>query len=256
VRRIALLGDVHANLPALEAVLAHARRQGVEAVWNTGDFVGYGAFPDQVVQLLRRRGALSIIGNYDLKVLKFRRKRDRWRQSKHPLKFFAFQWASEQLSKKSRKYLRALPQELRLEAAGKQVLLTHGSPASNEEALTPNTPQARLRELARLAQADLVVCGHSHQPFAREIDGALFDKAHSVWFINTGSVGRPDDGDPRACYAILSLEPGHFQVQHYRLEYDVERAVAEIRAQGLPEAFAQMMLQGRPLDMVLDKDLH
>ena len=77
-----------------------------------------------------------------------------------------------------------------------------------------------------MAQADLVVCGLSHQPFAREVDGVLFDKAHSVQFVNTGSVGRSDEGDPRACYAILELGPGHLQVQHYRLEYDVERAVA------------------------------
>ncbi len=244
MRRIALLGDVHANLPALEAVLAHAEGQGVEAVWNTGDFVGYGAFPDQVVRLLRRRGALSIVGNYDLKALKFRRKRDKWQRSKHPLKFHAFQWAFEQLSKKSRKYLRALPQETRLKVAGRHVLITHGSPASNEEPLTPNTPPTRLRQLARIAKADLIVCGHSHQPFARELDGVLF--------INTGSVGRPDDGDPRTGYAVLEPEPGRMQVQHYRLEYDIERAVAEIRAQGLPEAFAQMMLQGRSLDGVLD----
>lgn len=256
MRRIALLGDVHANLPALETVLAHAQRRGVEAIWNAGDFVGYGAFPDEVVRLLRRQGALSIVGNYDLKALKFRRKQDKWQRSKHPLKFYAFQWAFEQLSKKSLKYLRSLPQETRFKIAGTWVLLTHGSPASNKEPLTPSTPAERLRELARMAEADLVVCGHSHQPFAREI---LFDKVHSVLFVNTGSVGRPDDGDPRTGYAILelfdkahnTLGPDHLQVQHYRLEYDVERAVAAIRAQGLPEAFAQMMLRGYPLDVVL-----
>ena len=66
---VALIGDVHANLPALEAVLDHAAGQGVDAVWNVGDFVGYGAFPDEVVRRLRREGVLSIVGNYDLKVL-------------------------------------------------------------------------------------------------------------------------------------------------------------------------------------------
>ena len=257
--RIALIGDVHANLPALEAVLAHAEQQGVEAVWNVGDFVGYGAFPDEVVQRLRRIGALSITGNYDLKVLKFRRKREKWRESKHPLKFHAFQWTYANLTKKSRKYLRALPQEIRLEIAGKRILLTHGSPVSNKEPLTPSTPKARLCELARMARADIVICGHSHQAFAREVEGVPFDKAcpeqsrraHGVWFINTGSVGRPDDGDPRTCYAVLDLEPRRLQVQHYRLTYDVARAVAAIRARGLPQAFGQMMLQGRSLDAVL-----
>jgi putative phosphoesterase len=241
--KVALIGDVHANLPALEAVLAHAREAHVQEIWNIGDFVGYGAFPDEVVDRLRREGVLSIVGNYDLKVLKFKKKRDTWRTSKRPEKWLAFKWAYENLSKGSRKYLRSLPREIRMEVAGKRILLTHGSPASNEEHLTPDTSEQRLHDLARMANVDVIVCGHSHQPFTRHVD--------DVWFINTGSVGRPDDGDPRAAYAILRLEPEPFQVRHYRLEYNVTRAVAAIRKHQLPEAFAQMMLQGRNLDLVL-----
>jgi putative phosphoesterase len=243
--KVALIGDVHANLPALEAVLAHARGQGIDAIWNTGDFVGYGAFPDPVVRRLWHEKALSIVGNYDLKVLKFKDKRHKWRNSKHPLKFQAFCWAYEQLTKKSRQYLRSLPWEKRFEAGGKRILLTHGSPVSDKEPLTPNTPQARLLELAQIAQVDVILCGHSHQPFARDV--------HDVWFINAGSVGRPDDGDPRTGYAVMDLAADYLQITHHRLEYDVERAVAEIRGCGLPEAFAQMTLQGRPLGQVLDE---
>ena len=112
--KIALIGDVHANLPALEAVLAHAHQQGVEAIWNLGDFLGYGAFPDEVVVRLRAEGALSIIGNYDLKVLKFPKRKEKWDKSKHPQKYLAFQWAYEHLSKESRKYLRSLPEEIQI----------------------------------------------------------------------------------------------------------------------------------------------
>jgi hypothetical protein len=72
--KLALIGDVHANLPALETVLSHAKREGVETIWNVGDSVGYGAFPDEVVQRLQQEHAVSIVGNYDLKVLKFKRK--------------------------------------------------------------------------------------------------------------------------------------------------------------------------------------
>ena len=243
--KIALIGDVHANLPALEAVLTHAHEQGVEAIWNVGDFVGYGAFPDEVVQRLRKENALSIVGNYDLKVLQFKQKKKKWRKKKQPDKYLAFEWAYENLSKKSRKYLRFLSQEIRMKVKGKRVLLTHGSPASDEEPLTPDTPEKRLRELAQTAKADVIICGHSHRPFAREVDG--------VWFINTGSVGRPDDGDPRACYAVLEIDSKRIQVRHHRVEYDVERAVAAIREHKLPEVFAQMTLQGRNLDVVLDK---
>ena len=240
--KVALIADVHANLPALEAVLAHAHQHSVAAIWNLGDFLGYGAFPDEVVARLRAEGALSIIGNYDLKVLKFSKQKEKWGKSKHPQKYLAFQWAYEHLSKESRMYLRSLPEEIRVEIEGKNILLTHGSPISNEEALTPDTPDERLRELAK-PDTDLILCGHSHQAFARQVD--------STWFINPGSVGRPDDGDPRTGYAIFRIGPDLLQVEHFRLEYDVTRAVRAIRENGLPEAFAQMMLQGYDLDTVM-----
>jgi putative phosphoesterase len=235
--KIALIGDVHANLPALQAVLAHAEGQTVEAIWNVGDFVGYGAFPDEVVQCLRDAKAVSILGNYDLKVLNLDRV-----ESKRAEKRMAFQWAYDHLSPANRDYLRGLPQELRLEVEGRSILLTHGSPTSIDELLTPSTPDERLRELARLARADAVICGHSHQPFQREVAG--------TWFVNTGSVGRSDDGDPRACYAILDVDSRSFRVRHFRVVYDMKRAAAAIREHGLPEAFAQMVLQGRNLDEV------
>jgi putative phosphoesterase len=207
--KIALIGDVHANLHALEAVLLHASDHEVRAIWNTGDFVGYGAFPDETVNLLRLVRAVSIIGNYDEKMLKVRKKQAEWAAAKVPEKWLAFQWAYEHLSPISRKYLKKLPEQRRLTARGWRILLTHGSPDSPDEHLNPDTPEARLCELAKMANADLIICGHSHQPFARWIGNVLF--------INTGSVGRPDDGDPRATYAILKLKRKLVEVIHYRI---------------------------------------
>jgi putative phosphoesterase len=241
--KVALIGDIHANLPALEAVLAHIESLGIRRIWNVGDSVGYGPFPDEVVQLLRKDdNIVSILGNYDRKVLEFKQKEDKWRKSKHPEKYTAFQWAYEHLSKKNRKYLRFLSHETRMKVRGHRILLTHGSPASDEEHLYPDTPEERLRELAHKVKADIIIVGHSHRPFVRQVD--------DVWFINTGSVGRPDDGDPRACYAVLRFQDGEFQVQHHRVAYDVERTVAAIREYGLPEDFAQMLIQGHSLDYV------
>ncbi|MBN1953840.1 MAG: metallophosphoesterase family protein [Anaerolineae bacterium] len=241
--RVALIGDVHANLPALEAVLAHASERGSTAIWNVGDIVGYGAFPDEVVGLLRERDALSIVGNFDLKVLQFKKKKEKWEKKKPRPLYIAFEWTYDNLSKKNRKYLRFLSQELRLKVKGQRILLTHGSPASNEEKITDETPQERLLKLAKIAGADVILCGHSHRPVVREADDARF--------VNPGSVGRPDDGDPRASYALLEIKAGQVAVRHYRLEYDVERAAAAIRERGLPEIFAQMILQGQSLEALL-----
>ncbi len=241
--KIALLGDAHANLPALEAVLEHARGQGATAVWNTGDFVGYGPFPDQTVRLLRSVQAVSVVGNYDLKVLDVPRRRARNKPLKQTLKRLAASWAYNHLGADSRDYLASLPLQQRLEQAGRRVLLCHGSPASSDEHLYGDTPDARLEELARSCQADLVVCGHSHQAFVR--------RAGDVLFVNTGSVGRSDDGDARACYALLDLTPKTMDAAHFRVEYDLQRTVRELRKFRLDAAFVQMVVQGRSLDHVL-----
>jgi putative phosphoesterase len=241
--KIALIGDIHANLPALEAVLAHARANGVEengqipSIWNIGDFVGYGPFPDAVIRLVQSQGILSIYGNYDRKVLQFRKKGIK---THNPEKRLAFAWADQMLTPACRAYLSSLPEQMRLDVLGWSILLCHGSPAMGKEHLTPKTPKRRLRELARMACSQVVICGHSHQPFARKVAG--------TWFINTGSVGRPDDGDPRACYAILELEPECLCVAHYRVEYDVERTVQAVRAHNLPESYTRIFLEGRNLD--------
>ncbi len=244
--RIALLGDVHGNLPALEAVLEHARRQGAEAVWNAGDWVVYGPFPNEVIARLREAEAIGVLGNLDLKVLRFPKRDEKWRLSKRPEKWLALKLAWRQLSRKSREFLLSLPREVRLEVGGRTALLTHGSPESIDEHLYSDTPPARLRELAELARAEIVVCGHSHEPFATEVERA--------WFINTGSVGRPDDGDPRACYAILDVAGDRLRVRHHRIRYDVDVVLAALDERGFPPVFAEMFRLGRSLKWVLEQE--
>jgi predicted phosphodiesterase len=241
--KIALLGDVHANLPALEAVLSHAKKNGAAAFWNIGDFVGYGPFPDQVVKKTQKNKFISIIGNYDLKVLNFPKKDKKWRKKKHPLKWLAFKWAYDNLSDKSRKFLSSLPEQKILEVGDKKFLLVHASPeqkilevgdkkfllvhaspGSNEELLEPDTSQKRLLELSQLAESTYgsgfaaIIFGHSHQAFTRQVG--------DTYFVNTGSVGRSDDGDPRAAYALLQVHSKGIRCQHFRVEYDVDKAVA------------------------------
>lgn len=242
--RIAVISDVHANLPALEAVLADAANQHVEGIWNLGDFVGYGPWPEEVVRRLRRSHALHLRGNYDRKVLSFPDNRKKWRKKKDPRKFLAFQYAYEGLSIASRDFLASLPSELRLPCRGREVLLTHGSPASDSEALTSDTSVGHLASLAERAEADVVCCGHSHEPFVREAGGTLF--------INPGSVGRPEGSDPRTVYALVEFGESELVVRHRRLEYDVLRTVRHLRQAGMPEDFARMLTKGCNLDELLD----
>ena len=145
-----LLTTNHANssnrryprqFPALQAVLEHAKSQSIDEIWNIGDSIGYGAFPDEVIRFLMHGEITSIQGNYDSKVLKFEQKKNKWKKKKLYEKWLAFKFASDHLSDSSRIYLQSLPEEIDLKREGWRILLTHGSPGSPEEHLTPNTPK-------------------------------------------------------------------------------------------------------------------
>jgi putative phosphoesterase len=240
--KVALIGNIHANLPALEAVLAHADEQGVEVFWNVGDAVGYGAFPNEVVRWLKNNSIPSTSGSFDRQMLRFKKRKDKWRKKKDLEQYVALTWAYEQLSKRRRKYLRFLSTEIRMQVKGKRVLLTHAGSDSKWEPLTADTSRKHLRQVAQEAKADVIAYGHSHHTALRRVSNVLF--------INPGSVGLPYDGDPRASYALLRFGPESIEVRRHRVAYDVERTVAAIRDSGLPEAFAQMFLQGRDLDTI------
>lgn len=234
---IAVISDVHANLPALEAVLADAEKRGVAVVLNAGDMIGYGPFPDEVVSLIRSRHILSVIGNYDLSVISKKWKTGKPRSRE---KQVAMRWAYHNLSQENRVWLKSLSREIRLSVRGMILLVTHGSPDSITEYLDDGTPETRLLEIASDLGARVVVSGHSHRAAAREAGG--------VWFVNPGSVGRSEDGDPRACYALITVDP--FSLTHIRIPYDVERTVSAIRERHLPDSFTRIVREGRPLEMV------
>ena len=239
---VALISDIHGNLPALEAVLEDIARRPVDAIWNLGDMLGYAPFPNEVLTTLRQVNAVNLIGNYDLKVLDFQQKRRKWRRKKAPAKYIGFQWNDARLTQGSRKFLASLPEQMRESVGGLDALLVHGSPASVDEVLGSETPVTRLRELARMARADVVVCGHSHEPFVRKVGRTSF--------INPGSVGRPEGGDGRAAYALLTFAEGAVQVDPQRVAYDIERVVRAVHAAGLPEDYIDVFRQAKSLDQL------
>ena len=239
---IAIIADVHANLHALNAVIADAKSRGAEIFLNAGDFLGYGTFPDEVVLKLSSDNVLSIIGNYDLKVLK--KRKEKKRENIKNEKQISFDYAGKNLSKSSIRYLRSLDREMKISIGAKNLLMVHGSPESIDEHLTPDTTDERMSELASIADAAVVIMGHSHLQFKRTVNG--------VTFINPGSVGRPDDGDRRANYAILDTRS--LSVNLIKVDYDVESAADSIRERGLPENFAQMFLRGVSLDAIIEDE--
>ena len=238
--KVALLSDVHGNLPALHAVLEHARTHDVDQIWNLGDLVGYAPFPNEVIETLHQTVDHGLVGNYDLKALRFEKKRKKWKRSKSAEKYSALNWNHDHLSQSSREILGNLPEEERLSINGQSVLLVHASPVSNKEALSPETGEGRLTQLAHAAGADVVVCGHSHRAFSRRIAGTRF--------VNPGSVGRPEQGDWRASYAQVTFGTDTVDVAFFRVAYDIDRVTEAIVRAGLPERFCHVLRLGRRLE--------
>lgn len=229
--RIAILSDIHGNLPALDAVLADIATRQPDARYCLGDLVGYAAFPNEVTARIRAEGIPTIMGNYDDGV---GFDRDECGCAyKHPLEQQlgerSLAWTKAAVTPEHKAFLRTLATEIRFEVDGQRVLLVHGSPRRINEYLFEDRPLASFQRLAASSQADIIVFGHTHRPYTKLVDDVLF--------VNAGSVGKPKDGDWRACYIIL--EPGAADpVQFIRLPYDVQRAAAAIRASDLPDQFA------------------
>jgi putative phosphoesterase len=232
--RIAIFSDIHGNLQALEAVLADIRGQKPDAVYCLGDLVGYGANPNEVTERIRREGFPTIMGNYDDGVgfdrdecgCAYREEAERERGQR------SLEWTKARVTTENKAYLRALKPEIRFDVDGKRVLLVHGSPRKMNEYLFEDRPFSSFQRLAASSNADVIVFGHTHKPYVKEVDG--------VTFLNAGSVGKPKDHDWRACYALIEHGAPLFR----RVEYDVAAAAAAIRATELPHEFASAIESG------------
>jgi predicted phosphodiesterase len=234
--RYALIGDVHANLPALEAVLADLAAREPDVVYHLGDLVGYAPWPNQVVERVRSLGIAGIAGNYDSMIATGYDASGQDESARG-----IFEWTARETSEESRRFLASLPflltaRPLGGHAAGPSLTMVHGTPALNTTAWWPHLADELHLEMAGKVGAevgDVVACGHIHRPWYREIGG--------VHFVGIGSVGRPKDGDWRACYALVELAASGVRVEFVRVEYDVERAARAIRESPLPDHLADFL---------------
>ena len=241
--RIAVVSDIHANLAALEVVLAEIDADPPDELWCLGDLVGYGPRPNECCELVAERAAICLSGNHDLAV-----------RGTLDLSEFsgdaavAAQWTRTVLSERAAAYLGSLEPEGERES----VALYHGSARDPvwEYVLSDEAAAATIE----IAHAPLVLVGHSHAAIEvalrdSAIIGGLAPAGTEVELdgarrlLNPGSVGQPRDGDPRAAY--LRLELPHGAASFHRAVYDIERTQAELRAAGLPEPLATRLSVGQ-----------
>jgi putative phosphoesterase len=213
---VAALYDIHGNLPALTAVLAEVEALELDAIVVGGD-VAAGPMPVETLDALRARGAQFVRGNAD-RVLDVgdASEEETWVRARH--------WVANRLGEERLAFLAALPLDLTLRVEGLgRVRFCHGAPGSDELPITPLTSDERLRTLLEGVDEDVVVCGHTHLQFDRDVD--------QIRVVNAGSVGAPYEAEPAAYWALLGDD-----VELRRTDYDVESAIAEMAATGYPKA--------------------
>jgi predicted phosphodiesterase len=240
--RVAVISDIHANLHALEAVLAALDAERPDAVWCLGDLVGYGPRPNRCCLSLAARADLSLCGNHDLGVLGAIGIDEFSDEAAE-----AALWTREVLSADARAYLEGLAPA----GAAHGVQLFHGSPRDPVWDYVLSGDAAL--DALELTETPIVLVGHSHVPIQivladETLTGGLapagteVDLSEGRWLLNPGSVGQPRDGDPRAAYLLLDLREGRASFR--RVEYAVEQTQAEIRERGLPDALAERLARG------------
>jgi diadenosine tetraphosphatase ApaH/serine/threonine PP2A family protein phosphatase len=244
--RAAVLSDIHSNLVALDAILAHAG--AVDAIWHLGDVVGYGPAPDGVVARLSEVGAIGVRGNHDAAAL-----------GGPEIDWFnpdaraAAEWTRDRIAEPTRAWLREQPERRTVE----DTALVHGSPLEPLREYIASLASARANLAALVEQGSTRgLHGHTHVPVAfvddeggvlviEPRDGAQLELDDRPTLINPGTVGQPRDGDPRAAYLTIDFDPrAGTTVTWYRVPYDIAAVQAAINATDLPPRLADRLAFG------------
>jgi putative phosphoesterase len=250
--KIALFSDIHANLPALQAVLADIDQRDPDLIYCLGDLVGYAPYPNEVIAEIQRRKIPTIAGNYDEGIglasdncgCAYKAPIDKDHGA------ISIAYTNSIIEPAAREYLKQLPRHFALDfefnAEKFRLLLVHGSPRKINEYLFEDRDEKSLLRIMEQAQADILAFGHTHKPYHRILNNEESPSFRHA--INIGSVGKPKDGNPRACYVLLDIHPDtsmskaeSLKVEFVRVAYDVERAASAVEASPLPNEYADML---------------
>lgn len=225
--QLGILSDIHANKPALEAVLNDLDDDNIDTLYCAGDIVGYYTWPNEVIDLLQERTCTAVKGNHDAAI------------KETPMKFNsvarqAIEWTRGILTEENKSFLADLPLQVREDVGGKDFYMVHGSPRRPlEEYVNSSSIGRSFIDTCFETPPDVCIMGHTHHPYSCTVEDTLF--------LNPGSVGQARDGDSRASYAVLDLE--QIEVHHQRVEYDIDTVATAVQ-EHLPSTLGERLYHG------------
>ncbi len=253
--KLAVMSCIHGNLPALDAVLRDMDDHSIDQIYCVGDLVGYGPFPNEVIDRIRQLEIPTCAGCWDEDVVEGHNACECSYPSQLAEKrgLLAHQWTNQVVTTENREFLAQLPHSLRLD----NLCFVHGSPNSAHEYLLPNMDQLMALQRVLSTGADVLFCGHTHVPYVRtlndaqlqiqiqEAEGSIRHQSYTVpvkQIVNVGSVGEPRHGRPNATYVIYDTETQ--QVVLREVSYPYQFTCMAILEQGLPPIFAWRLARG------------
>jgi putative phosphoesterase len=235
---ISIFGDIHGNIEALREAYGAVETKA-EKTFHLGDLGGYAPFVNEVTDFLIEHGIEGVQGNYDDAVANNREhcgcKYEDAVQAE--MTALSFEWTKRHADQKTKEYMKQLPTERHFIAQGQKILLFHAAPHKNNLYWYEDRPERFFLEMGGKIDVNILIYGHTHKPYRKDFGGRIF--------INAGSVGKPKDGDPRACVALLEVTSDMVKTEFLRIEYDIEKTATAIVEQGLPQYFAEKLRQGR-----------
>ena len=237
--KIAVISDIHGNLPALEAALSLINDHNVDMILGAGDWIGYGPFPTEVIDRLKTAGVKCIRGNYDVKAINAIKNPENYVKKLKMHKWSVLKWTVNQLKPAHVKWIRSLPDSRELEPIKNcTIRMFHGSPEGNEGRIYPSITGRAIASMSNEPLPDVLIAGHTHIPFVKEVDGCLI--------MNPGSAGQPVDGDSRPTFGLLEInEKGLPFGQIIRFDYPEKTLLAAIERAGLPKWLARDFQTGK-----------
>lgn len=224
--KVAFIADIHSNLEALEVVLKEIDRLGIKKVFCLGDVIGYGPDPNECLEIMKKREIPCCMGNHEFAVIK----QDTFGFNVYATE--AIEWTISQITQKNLDFIKTFPERIEIILDDIKILMVHGSPFGMiNDYVFPDYP---LERIANAVDSKVVVMGHTHFPFIKQVKGCLM--------INCGAVGQSRDHNPDACYVVVDTKNKDAKI--YRVKYDIKTTAGKIIKYGLPPFLAQRLFLG------------
>lgn len=261
--KLAVISCIHGNMEALEAVYDDICSQGIEKVMCLGDLIGYGPYPNEVVEFIERKNISTVLGCWDEGIANDNPTCgcNYISDEESALGALAFTWTKAFVTKKTQNFLKQIPFGVRRDLLCGETLFVHGSPQSTSEYLLDSTHELVLFERAASGECEILVCGHTHVPYVKEVSGTLTVKSRQTistpnpkpkkvtlspkLIINAGSVGEPRHGGTEATYVVLDVVTGEATIRY--VEYNYKKTAQAMKKMLVPEVFIDRFLSAQEL---------